>query len=333
MDNEKLSILGAGFSCVDIVKKDGREELLPGGTAANVLSILSKLGLHTTFLCANYCDELGVWLKESLIRQGVKIVNFTDSHQPAPRIIELLSNNGKHVFKTTCPKCGKSLVKTVLPNQSHVTQSVVDEVRNCNLFYYDRLSEGIKEIAYLNRRGWNFFEPNSCRVYRPFINAAKYANIIKFAEDRVPKSYTDLLLNDLQESAVQLIIISNGESGFRFSIRDETKMLCNWIYVNAAEANSIVDSSGAGDWMTAVFLYRFLGTYPLFVDQLDRKKICSMLESAKQVAAFSCGYLGAQGIFKEKPALKQMETLFGLNLSISDSPPYSISGECQYCKM
>lgn len=64
-------------------------------------------------------------------------------------------------------------------------QSVVDEVRNCNLFYYDRLSEGIKEIAFLNRRGWNFFEPNSCRVYRPFINAAKYANIIKFAEDRV----------------------------------------------------------------------------------------------------------------------------------------------------
>lgn len=333
MNTGNIAVLGAGLACADIIKSDGLEVILPGGTAANVLSILAKLGFNSTLLCANYFDELGVWLKDSLVCHGVNIVSFTDCHSPAPRIIEILDKDGNHSFQMTCPICGKSLLKVVLPNHTHLSPPILNVIERLNLFYYDRVSEGIKRIAYLNKRGWNFYEPNSCRFYQTFLNSAKNANIIKFAEDRIPKTYVEHLIDDLQTSNVQLIIVSNGESGFRFSIRNETKKLSKWFFVDAAKANRVIDSSGAGDWMTAVFLDSFLRKYPFFVDQLDNEEICVMFERAKQVAAYSCGFLGAQGVFKDQQAQKRMEEKFSLNLSITNSIPYSFNEGCQYCKI
>lgn len=333
MNTGNITVLGAGLACADIIKTDGLEAILPGGTAANVLSILAKLGFSSTLFCANYFDELGAWLKDSLACHGVNIVNFTDCHSPTPRVIEILDKEGNHSFQKTCPICGKNLLKVVLPNLTHLTPPILNVIERLNLFYYDRISEGIKRIAYLNKRGWNFYEPNSCRFYQTFLNSAKYANIIKFAEDRVPKMYVDLLIDDLQKSDVQLIIVSSGESGFRFSIRNESKMLSNWFFVDAAKASSVIDSSGAGDWMTAVFLDSFLRKYPFYVDQLDHEEICIMLDRAKQVAAYSCGFLGAQGIFKDQPAQRRMEEMFSLNLSITNSIPCAFNDGCQYCKI
>ena len=331
MDNKIISVLGAGFSCIDIIKNGNKEELLLGGTAANVLSVLCQLGMQVTFLSASYDDALGIWLRDALMRRGIQVVNFVESHLPVPRVIELLDPDGKHTFKTVCPICGKGLVKTVLPTTSQVVH-LNDEVKKVNLFYYDRISEGIKKIAALNHTGWNFYEPNSCRVYKTFRDVAQISNILKFAADRIPKPYIQSLLEDMQTSAVQLIIISNGEAGFRFSYRDSTGRLCDWIDVAAVAAMNIVDDSGAGDWLTASFLYAFLQEYPCFTEQLDGEKVRNMLESAKKVATFNCGFVGAQGVFKNEAALRKLNEYFGWNLRMINDSVCSFEGDCQYCK-
>lgn len=332
MDHKVISVLGAGFSCIDIVKSENHEEFLPGGTAANVLSILGQLGMQVTFLGASYDDALGIWLRSALIRRGIHILNFAESRLPTPRVIELLNPDGKHTFKTICPICGNRLARIVLPTSSQVGHLMDGKGQKINLFYYDRISEGIKNIVASNKMGWNFYEPNSCRVYKTFRDAARRSNILKFAAERIPKPYVQTLLEDMQASEVQLIIITNGETGFRFSYRDGTGRLCDWIDIVAAVAVGIVDDSGAGDWLTASFLYAFLQEYPYFTEHVDGERVKKMLESAKRAASFNCGFIGAQGVFKSQVALRKLNKDFGWDLRIINDDMYVSDGDCQYCK-
>lgn len=333
MDHKAISVLGAGFSCADIVKSGDDEEFFPGGTAANVLSILGQLGMQVRFLSASYGDSLGIWLRNALVRRGIQLINFAESRMPTPRVIELLDSNGKHSFQTVCPVCTERLARVVLPTSAQAARLMNRDGEIVNLFYYDRISEGIKNIASDNKMGWNFYEPNSCRVYKSFRDAAQTSNILKFAAERVPKPYIQLLLEDLQASKVQIIIITNGELGFRFSYRDGTGRLCDWINVAAATAAGVVDDSGAGDWLTASFLYAFLQEYPSFTEQLDGEKMKNMLDSAKKSASFNCGFTGAQGVFRNELALRKLNKCFGWDLHTINDDKYLFDGGCPYCKV
>lgn len=332
MNINNIFVLGAGFACADIIKYNGNEEMSLGGTAANVLSILGQLGTRVAFLNVNYNEEMGAWLRDALLRRGVRTIYFANSKMPVPRVIELLDSNGHHSFQTVCPICGKRLVKTILPSISHVKKTIFNENVNLNLFFYDRISEGIKAIAAFNNKGWNFYEPNSFRVYETFRDAAKSSNIIKFSLERISKSYVKLLHDDLQASMVQLIIVSDGQNGFYYSYRDKTGKLCKWIYVTALVSEKTVDDSGAGDWLTATFLYEFLKEYPYYTDQLEGEKLERMLNIARKVSSFNCGFLGAQGIFKNKDALSKLNNWLGSDIHVIKDKPCNSVFTCQYCK-
>lgn len=333
MKKEDISVFGAGFSCVDIIKAGNHEEIMPGGTAANVLSILALLGIQAVLIGADHNDELGQWLKTTLMSRGLRFYNFTSSHTPVPRIIEYLDVSGRHEFKTICPVCGQDLAKNILPHARHIKFSVIQNVRKANLFYYDRMSDGIRLLISQNQKGWNFYEPNSCRIYKTFLEAAKNAHIFKFSQDRIPSAHIERLVNDLQESNVQLVIVSMGKSGFRFSYRDSEKRLCDWIYVQATVSEHSVDDSGAGDWMTAVFLYLFLQQYPFFSASLDEKKIWEMLEKAKEIAAYQCGFLGAQGIMYNQVAVQELGYQLGVDIPVMLNREYHSAGKCECCKL
>lgn len=62
---QKNSVICAGLSCIDIIKSEANEEYSIGGTAANVASILSQLGLKVSLLIPQYndlyCDLLFLW--------------------------------------------------------------------------------------------------------------------------------------------------------------------------------------------------------------------------------------------------------------------------------
>ena len=321
MKTDERCILGAGFLCVDIIQRQERRAIALGGTAANVLSILSKLGRRTVFVSADYDDAWGEWLKVALNARNIDVYSFSKSRTAAPRVIEILDvRTRKHHFQTVCPVCGRSLSKVILPDRAHVKDSLAVHIRRANIFYYDRISPGIREIAERNQNGWNFYEPNACRSYRVFLDSLRKANILKFSQSRVPQAYMERLTDDLRSSEVQLIIVTMGASGFRFSFRKADDLLSKWIEVPPKRVENMVDDSGAGDWLTAVFLHYFLERYPVYSDGLDKEALLEMLNAAKEIAALKCSFIGAQGIFQDQDGLEMLSRRLGVPVApVSDA--------------
>lgn len=332
MMNTGAYILGAGFGCIDVIKTGNHEEVMPGGTATNVLSILSLLGMQTEIIMAMHADPEGQWFDKALRTRGVKRLYYTKTERPMARVIEKIDTKaGRHQFITTCPRCGKSMVDVVLPNYGHVDKLKVEGNDLYNLFFYDRISVGIKRIAENSRKRWNFYEPNSCRMYKNILQGAQTASILKFSQDRIPDTIADKLLYDLQESKVQLLIVSMGEKGLRFALRKKGRGLGEWIYVPARRIDLVVDSSGAGDWLTAVFLYSFLKKYPFYTEELDVGEIKKILGTAQSVAGMKCSYIGAQGILRDNDAMAKLEKYLHIRVpSIVDDKLENVA--CMRCQ-
>lgn len=332
MKTDERCVLGTGFLCVDIIQRQECREIALGGTAANVLSILSKLGQQVVFVSADYEDAWGEWLKVALNARNIDVYSFSKSRTAAPRVIEILDERtGEHHFQTVCPVCGRNLSKVILPDRVHVKDGLVEHIEKANVFYYDRISPGIREIAARNQTGWNFYEPNSCRSYRVFLDSLRGANILKFSQSRVPRVYTERLIDDLQSSEIQLIIVTMGAGGFRFSFRETDGRLSKWIEVLPERVKNMVDDSGAGDWLTAVFLYYFLERYPVYSGKLDREVLLGMLNAAKKIAALKCSFIGAQGIFQDQDGVEVLNRRLSADITLVSDEALDWGKGCPRC--
>lgn len=297
--NSNLVVLGAGFACLDIVKHQNEESLMLGGTAANVLTVLSLLGIRTKFLTAKYAGASGKWIREALARRKVECVFFSETGKNVPRIIEDL-NKGKHLYYTVCPACGKNLVKCNLPSAAQIEKLNMCYHTPPNIFFFDRLSEGIKKYALENKTGWNVYEPNSCRMFSNLMNGVKVSHIVKYSEERISSKITERIMQEIHETKVVLLIVTLGANGLKFVYRKETGEFSGWNYLAAEPIENIWDSSGCGDWLTAIFLYLLLEKYPYYNAHLDQQYLNRILEEAQKYAVKNCFYVGAQGMLKEQ---------------------------------
>lgn len=328
---EKINVIGAGFACIDMIEYNTDRVILPGGTAANVMTFLSQLGMDVSFLCARYGDEGGKWLEKSLKNRGIQLCHFTNSKMGVPRIIEVIGENGEHKFSTTCPVCQKKLPSCILPNEGQIQMEILQLVSNANIFYYDRMSTGIKKIVSQNLKGWNMYEPNSCRFYNTFFNASKESDILKFSQDRIAEKYAQKLYEELQVSKVQLIIVTMGEQGIKFSVRESEEKLSEWIFVDACKCDKVIDNSGAGDWLTSVFLFNFLKKYPFFTKFLNKDEIKDFLIKAREVASYQCGFVGAQGVLQSYGAVKKISKILETNMMLVENEPLWEEITCECC--
>ena len=325
-----IRVLGSGLLCIDIIKKRANQEhFLLGGTAANVISILAQLGFNASFLQAEYHGKDGVWILEQIRKRRIKPIIFSRCEWDAPRIVEHL-NDGKHSFITTCPNCNKKMSLLKLPQINQV-QDVYNKIENLNLFYFDRISDGIKLIANMNNLGWNFYEPNSIRKYDIFLNNVRSANIVKLSEERISFKYAEKLREDLNDSNIQLLVVSLGERGLKFSYKNKCNVMSEWYHIKPDNTKKIIDSAGAGDWLTAIFIYYFLRYYPFYIKGIDKSVIEKCFKNAQQAAALACFFVGAQRIFENKRGVKEMNRMLG---SAMNHLPYDEIdlGGCSFCK-
>lgn len=330
MENNNLFVLGAGFACLDIIRIQKKDTVMLGGTAANVLTILSLLGLKTEFLTARYYGQSGKFIENAFEHRGVKCISLTDTKNQAPKIIEGL-DTGKHFFVTTCPKCGRNLVKCNLPTLSQVTKVEKQQKKSPNIFFFDRISEGIRECARQNKDGWNVYEPNSCRMYSSLINGIRVANIVKYSEDRISAKITDNVLRDIRYTNVVLLIVTMGQEGIKYVYRTETGEFSDWNYIAAVPIDKVMDSSGSGDWLTAVFLYLLLKKYPNYTINLNGQYIEQSLTDAQRYAAQNCSFIGAQGMLREQSIVDKINNeLDGYFKMICDTT-INWDCDCDYC--
>lgn len=330
MENNNLSILGAGFACIDMVRLKNKDTIMLGGTAANVLSILALLGLETEFLTAKYYGESGRYIEAAFQRRGVQCIYYSISKNFAPKVIEGFDQE-KHFFTTVCPKCGQNLVKCNLPTIGQMDKVKKQHNRLPNIFFFDRISEGIKEYARKNKRGWNVYEPNSCRMYSHLVGGISVADIVKYSEDRISPKYTERIISDIKDTNVILLIVTMGENGIKFIYRNEVGEFSEWNYISAASIDKVIDSSGSGDWVTALFLYFLLQKYPIYTGGLNGKYIEQCLIEAQRYAEKNCCFVGAQGMLRDLNMIEKINLQFNRNISTIRDPKINWEYDCDYC--
>lgn len=326
---KNMKVLGAGFACVDLIKGTTRSHISLGGTAANVLTILSQLGFETKLLTAEYAGELGVWYKNALQIRQISPIYFQKSKKRLSVIIEDIDpNNNAHFFRTSCSNCKNSFMNVILPSDEKA-EKLIPEMDNCNLLFYDRFSSGINYLANINKEGWNMYEPNAFRMYANLLSGCQSSDIVKFSLERIPDRICDQLLHDLIDTRAKIVIVTMGQKGLRLTVKKNGGW-GEWNYLPSIDNENLVDTAGAGDWLTAGFLYELLLEYPV-VQTIAQEKLVEKIKKAQLLATAACGFTGAQGILKEPRGIEQINLITGTDFWLIQDKDIGDKINCPIC--
>lgn len=102
--------------------------------------------------------------------------------------------------------------------------------------------------------------------------------------------------------------MSEGSAGLKYALKTASGDFEKWVHLDPSTISNIADTSGAGDWLTASFLWFLLNKYPKVQSELHTNVIRQLLADAQDVAAQSCLYLGAQGIFSSAEGTSFLKT-------------------------
>ena len=170
------------------------------------------------------------------------------------------------------------------------------------MFFTDRISDGIKEIAKeLNRNQAKvFYEPNSGRNLKALVEMAKLSNVLKFSTDRISMSLAEGILSQCQDTMLEVVIATHGKKGLSYCYKMNSGGFSDWIEGPHINFKSIKDTSGAGDWLTAGFLHYW--SREQF--ELSKKTIYNILEKSLKLSEIASMTQGAQGVFYDKEVLE-----------------------------
>lgn len=186
------------------------------------------------------------------------------------------------------------------------------------MHFFDRISDGIKVGIQKAKEvsAWTYYEPNSCRQYSAFYDNVAQVDIVKFSDARIPGAYVDQLFFDLDESTqTKLIIVSQGKKGLKFALKADNGRFNKWVSLRAVTIQDPVDTSGAGDWLTATFLWYFLKQFIHARGTLPLEQIEKFLRDAQTISAQSCQYTGARGMLKSPEGIAFLNRHFGCDIS------------------
>lgn len=311
-----IKVLGAGLVCVDIVHDKSSTKIMNGGSCANVISVLSQVGYDCSVLREKYADPLESFLSSTLTTLRVKQIYYKCSRLSVPRIIEDISGVD-HSFFTVCPNCGKKILTLRLPTIEDV-ESVAEAVGNTDVFYCDRSSSGLKNLMKVvhAQGGVVFYEPNSSRNINCLLETTLLSDIIKFSKDRIPMGIAERIRKT--NSRVKLIISTDGARGLTFSHRCAKGEMSPWITIPSSFSEPIVDSSGAGDWLTAGFLSELLSKQEdLSLEKLyNDEVIAKTIISGMKYSQLCCAAIGAQGFFYTPEYSREFNKLSSFNSRI-----------------
>ena len=333
--NKNIRILGSGLICVDVVHSDSGIKIMNGGSCANVISVMAQIGYNCSIIRECYSDFLEPFLSNTLSSLGVKELFYRKTKSKTPRIVEEIYNT-QHDFYTICPHCGKKILDLKLPSEDDV-KSLFSQINDMDVFYSDRASSGILMLMewFNQKNGVVVFEPNSARNSKGLYFAAACADIIKFSKERI--SYTIAERIRINNDRAKLIIYTEGAKGLLFAHRMLDGKMSDWLSVPSVFQGPVIDSSGAGDWLTAGFLSELLkDRKALSLNALlDAKEVTKMLKKGMKYSKLCCAAIGAQGVFYSPEHANQFYKLFRGNKKVKklllNSEKVSDADVCPYC--
>lgn len=231
--------------------------MAPGGSAANTIHGLAKLGIESGFISFIGKDEIGKFFEDSMNSVGVKpLVFHSDTASGTARTI--ISADGERTFATNL---GASLEL----NENIISPELFNNWDYCYLEGYLIANKPLfkKAIATAKEKGckvildlasYNVVEDN-----RDFLNELLPQIDILFANEEEAKALT---LMSAEESLhhiadkVEIAIVKVGKKGSLIKRGEEVVTIgCNKV--------DVVDTTGAGDMYAAGFLYGLINDYDL----------------------------------------------------------------------
>lgn len=303
-------IVGTGLITLDIVISAATDSPLrawTGGTCGNVLSILSYLGWHAMPLARLNGDFASKRVISDMKRWGVDI-NYIQcpptTHTPIviQEIRKVYGNKPSHHFIWRCPNCGHTL-PSFKPITKDVQRYIDPMIYKCSVFFMDRLSRAVLEIAEKVRAngGIVFFEPSMKGNLKLFEEALQLSHIIKYSNQR----FHSFLGNT--ENAI-LEIQTLGNKGLRWRHKLGRKR-SRWIHENAFEVPEFADSCGCGDWCSAGIISKLCRTGIVQLKHCDEQEVKSGINFGQILASWNCRFEGARGGMYAVPGKEDFLTI------------------------
>lgn len=231
--------------------------MAPGGSAANTIHGLAKLGVKAGFISYVGNDDTGKFFEDSMNSVGVKPFLFhTDTASGTARTI--ISKDGERTFATNL---GASLEL----NENVITPELFKDWEYCyvegyliaNRSVFSKVISTAKECGckvILDLASYNVVEDNCS-----FLNELLPQLDIIFANEEEAKALTK---KEAEESLhyiadnVDIAVVKVGKKGSFIKRGDEVVQIgCNKV--------DVVDTTGAGDMYAAGFLYGLINGYDL----------------------------------------------------------------------
>lgn len=233
-----------------------------GGAPINVATHLARLGSDSYVVSAIGADELGSRAIEKLNKEGVKTKFVSLSGFDTGRADIVLDNSGSASYKFNFPAAWDEIrlfpqektriyesewdgfVFGTLSQRSDISkETLVDLLENIK----------VKEIVFdINLRG-EFYSKDELEL------GLRYATILKLNQEELEILLSLLSFESIYElfekhHSLKGILLTKGEDGLEYITKDNV--------VNAkAIQSSVVDTVGAGDSVTAAFLFFYSKTH------------------------------------------------------------------------
>lgn len=262
---EKLNLPKGSMQLVDEKTSAQIEESLktfehsmaPGGSSANTIHGLAKMGIPTGFICYTGKDQTGNFFEDSMKKVGVKPYAF-HSTTPSGTARAIISPDGERTFAThlgAAVELSADMLSSELFKGWDYCYIEGYLISNRALFKktIDLAKENNCKVI-LDLASYNVVEEN-----RDFLNELLPNIDILFANEEEAKSLT---LMSAEESLhyiadkVDIAVVKVGKKGSLIKRGNEVVSIgCNDV--------KVVDTTGAGDMYAAGFLYGLINGYDL----------------------------------------------------------------------
>ena len=310
--------VGNGLVALDLVYGEVKSVQV-GGTCGNVLMILAKLGwqVYPVFNVAR--GEVYSFIKKEFSYWGVNSDYIVENGINIPIIIQ--QNNlpelgeVKHQYKFTCLKCASPLPKYSSVPVKNI-ERFIQNGKIPKVYFLDKVSKSSILMAeyYKNFGTLIYFEPSNKDKEELFVKALGLADIIKYSSDR---------LRDIEVPSRKdvLIIETQGEKGVKFRYKS-----FEWIHIDGFYLDSIKDTSGCGDWFSAVLIHELLFNQKHHIYEVDLEELILLIKKSQSFSALNCLFEGARGMMYSL-SLEQMynltEKLRNRKKMVIPADPYS----------
>ncbi|MCK5474076.1 MAG: carbohydrate kinase family protein [Candidatus Aenigmarchaeota archaeon] len=278
MANEKYEVVGYGalnldkiFETKGPVNPDGETsarflEEVPGGSAANTIAGLSRLGVKTAFIGAVGTDDNGKYLFEDIINEGVtQLIKKKDGISGTCDIYTLKGSTDRSIVLK--PEVNDEISIDDIPD------STIDAIKNAKYFFsatfacsfeYDSLETQLEltKIAQENNTktilssGALYSNPETLRKEKGDIleELLGRTDILFLNEDELKmltaiESYAEASNDLIEKYGIETIAVTRGKNGCYIKTKDEE------IEIKPHYVETIKDSIGAGDSFASGVLY------------------------------------------------------------------------------